>query len=544
MSKYTIGIDFGTLSARAVLIELDSGYEVSSKEFAYPHAVMTYEDFGEYSGKDSALQHPQDYLDAVSYTVNGVISESKVDASDIIGIGIDFTASTIMPILSDGTPMCFHEKYKDNPHAYVKLWKHHGANSEAEEITNTAIECSEEWINDYGGKISSEWLFPKMLETLRCSPELFKETDRFIEAGEWVVSQLIGKEIRSACMAGFKGQWDKTAGYPSNKFWAKFGNDFSNIIGTKVSENVLPAGDNAGKLCEYGCKLTGLTDNTVVAVPLIDAHAALPASGIVKPGKLMIIVGTSCCHILISDKNVKIPGICGKVEDGVIPGYVAYEAGQCCAGDMFACFVENYIPERYTREATEKGMDIFRFITEKAAQLKVGENRLIALDWWNGNRSPYVDYELSGALVGLTLSTTPEQIFRALLESCAYGTKAIVDCFEKGGIEISEIYASGGITKKNTLLMQIFADVLGKPIKTTSGNPSGARGSAILACAAAGYYDTLEEAATKLCEKYDTEYLPDKDNHILYQKLYEEYHTLAEYFAVSGNNVMKKLKNI
>lgn len=544
MKKYVIGIDYGTLSARAILVDIDNGNEIASSEYIYPHAVMTYNDFGVISSKDTSLQHPGDYLEALSYTVRDIIAQSKADTKDILGIGIDFTSSTVMPILADGTPMCLIDKYRNDPHAYVKLWKHHGANAEAEEMTQAAIKCGENWLSDYGGKVSSEWMFPKFLETMRCSPELFKDTERFIEAGEWIVMQLTGKETHSSNMVGYKSQWSSVNGYPSKRFFAEFGEEFENIIGTKISENILPAGSKAGEICESGSSLCGLAIGTSVAVPLIDAHASLPGSGIVDSGKLMLIIGTSCCHIILSDKDSNIDGICAKVYDGIIPGFYAYEAGQSCCGDLFDCFIRNYVPGRYTDEAKEKGIGIFDLMTEKASKLKVGENRLIALDWWNGNRSPYADFDLSGMIVGLTLSTKPEHIFRALLESIVFGTKVIVDNFEKGGIEVLEICASGGIAKKNQLLMQIFADVLGKSIRVSMEDQSGAKGSAVLASYACGYYDTIGEAAQRICSDKDIIYTPNRENHNKYLKLYREYVVLSEYFACSGNDVMKKLKNI
>lgn len=544
MKKYVIGIDYGTLSARAVLIELDSGCEIAESVYEYPHAVMTYADFGISTNADTALQHPSDYIDALSFTVREITEKASVDAKDILGIGIDFTSSTIMPVLSDGTPMCLIEKYKNNPHAYVKLWKHHGANKEADDMTQAAIKCNQSWLSDFGGKVSSEWMLPKILETKRNSAELYNETCRFIEAGEWVATTLTGSDFRSSCMAGYKTQWIKDKGYPSKGFFAEFGEDFSDIIGTKISENVLPTGSKAGEVCERGNKLCGLAEGTAVSVPIIDAHATLPGSGVVESGKLMLIVGTSCCHIILSEKDRKIDGIFGKVLDGVIPGYYAYEAGQSCVGDMFDHFIKNYVPEKYSVEAREAGINLFDLLTERASRLEVGENKLLALDWWTGNRSPYSDFDLSGVIVGLTLSTKSEDIFRALLESCAFGTKVIVDNFEKSGIEVNELYACGGIAKKNPLFMQIMADVLGKSVRVTGEEQAAAKGSAILAAYACGYYNTIKDAANKMCNSKDTIFTPVSSHHEKYKLLYEEYRTLSEYFARSGNNVMKKLKNL
>ena len=329
MKKYSIGVDYGTLSARAALIDLSNGAEVCVCEYAYPHAILCGRDISNDTSAESLamqLQHPADYLEALEHTVKKVVSDSGISPKDVVGIGFDFTACTMLPITGDGTPLCFLEKYKNEPNAYVKLWKHHGAQAEADEITALAKKEGEEWLDIYGGKVSSEWLFPKIYETLHKAPEVFDDTYRFIEAGDWIVLMLTGEESHSSCMAGYKGLWNKENGYPKNSFWAKLDMRLSDIVGTKVSENVLPTGTKAGVLCRRGAELTGLLENTAVAVPIIDAHAALPAAGITTAGKLMVIIGTSSCHIVMSENAGNVPDICGSVKDGVIAGLCAHEA--------------------------------------------------------------------------------------------------------------------------------------------------------------------------------------------------------------------------
>ncbi len=544
MKKYSIGVDFGTLSARAALIDLENGTEVNVSEYVYPHAIFNGNDISGNNSTDSLamqLQHPRDYLNALEHTVKNVVSESRISPQAVIGIGFDFTACTMLPIASDGTPLCFLEKHKNEPHAYVKLWKHHGAQAQADEITRLAKENGQKWLDIYGGKVSSEWLFPKIYETLCKAPEVYEDAHRFIEAGDWITLTLTGCESHSSCMAGYKGLWNKENGYPDNEFWAKLDKRMSDIIGTKVSESILPTGTKAGNLNAFGANFLGLCENTSVAVPIIDAHAALPAAGITESGKLMLILGTSSCHIILSENGGNVPNICGSVKDGVIAGLTAHEAGQVCVGDSFDWFVKNCVPESYTVEACEKNISIFSLLNSKAEKLSVGQNGVIALDWFNGNRTPYSDSDLSGLILGLTLHTKPEDIYRAILESTAFGTKAIVDLYEENGVAVDEVYAAGGISRKNSFLMQIYADVLGKKINVTSSSQAAAKGSAIFASVAGGYFENASQAAKILADGIEKTYEPNPANTQKYKKLYESYLSLSEHFAKSCD-IMKALK--
>ncbi len=545
MKKYSIGIDYGTLSARALLVDMTTGAEVAVSEFAYPHAVIEGKFLdGSDLEKTTALQHPQDYLDALKNTLTDIIAKSGISTDEVAGIGLDFTSCTVLPVTEDGTPLCFLDEFKNNPQAYVKLWKHHSAQPEADEITALAEAENAKWLDTYGKKVSSEWIFPKIYETLHKAPEVYEKAFRFVEAADWLTWQMTGIETHSSCMAGYKGLWNKAESYPSNEFWGKLDSRLGNIIGTKISENVLPTGTKLGEINESGSKLTGLSTGTAVAVPIIDAHAALPAAGIVDGRKLMMIIGTSTCHIVMSEKDNPVDGICGSVTDGIIPGLVAYEAGQACVGDSFDWFIKNCVPESYATDAKAQGKNIFAYVTEKAEALNVGESGILALDWWNGNRTPLADYDLTGMILGLTLQTKPEEIFRGIIESTAFGTKAIVDLYENNGVEINEVYAAGGISQKNALLMQIYADVLGKEIKIASSTQAGAKGSAIFASVAGGYFDTVQKAADVIADKCEITYTPNPEDTKKYEKIYREYVELTDYFGRGGNDVLKRLRNI
>ena len=544
MKKYTIGLDYGTLSARAVLVDVTTGEEKATSVFEYPHGVMDKAmPDGTALPDDFALQHPGDYLDALLHIVNGIMKESGVSPEEIGGIGVDFTASTVMPVYENGEPLCFADKYKNEPHAYVKLWKHHAAQPQAERFLSVAKERGEKWIGRYGNQISSEWLFPKVLEILEERPDIYNEAERFTEAGDWLVQMLTGEEKHSSCQAGYKAFYSKKELYPDNEYMKAVNPLLDGIVGTKVSEKVIPAGSRAGVLSEKGALLTGLIPGIPVAAASIDAHAALPAAGITGPGKMLMIIGTSTCHIMMADEMKIVPGISGVVEDGVCEGYYGYEAGQAAVGDIFDWFVKNCVPYAYTKEAEEKGIGIHKLLREKAQNKKVGESGIIALDWWNGNRSILSDSELSGLILGMKLTTAPEDIYRALIEATAFGTRKIIETFREHGVRIDKLCAAGGIAKKDDMTMQIYADVTGMPIEVAKSLQGCALGSAMFAAVAGGMCNSLDEAAKTMSGIEEKKYIPIEENVKAYDKLYEEYTLLHDYFG-KNEMLMHRLKKI
>ena len=541
MSRYVIGIDYGTLSGRCVLVDVNSGEEIAESVLNYAHAVMDETlPNGEKLPSSFALQHPEDYLDVLRTTVPDVLSKAGVGAEDIIGLGIDFTACTVLPMDEKGTPLCMKDEFKDNKHSYVKLWKHHAAQPEADEINELAAKRGEPWLPIYGGKVSCEWALPKILETLRKAPEVYDNTYRFIEAADWLSLMLTGEETHSAPFAGYKGLWNAETGYPSNDFMTALDPRLDGIVGTKLSEKVLGMDKKAGYINESGAALTGLNIGTPVSLPMIDAHAAMPALNITDDGDLMLIVGTSSCHILNSKEVKSVEGICGYVKDGVVPGLYTYEAGQAGVGDIFDWFVKNCVPAGYAEEAREKGISIHKLLREKASKLSVGESGLLALDWWNGNRSVLVNSNLTGMILGMTLGTKPEEIYRALIEATAFGLKVIVEQYENSGISINSICAAGGIAQKDEMMMQIYADVLDREIRIAGSAQAGALGSAIYASVAAGAYADLKAAAEKLSKPDAKTYAPIAENAMAYKRLYGEYKTLHDYFG-KENKVMERL---
>lgn len=548
INKYAIGVDFGTESGRAVLIDVGDGHEIATSVHRYTNSVIDEKLPGTNIRlePDWALQDPNDYLDVFKNTIPAVVKEGKIDPQDVIGIGIDFTACTMLPTKKDGTPLCFIPEWRNNPHSWVKLWKHHAAQPEANRLNEIARERGFTFLSRYGEKISSEWFFPKVWQILNEAPEVYKAADRFIEAADWVVWQLTGVETRNNCTAGYKAIWSKREGFPPKEFFAALDPRLENVIDEKMNRKMAFLGDRAGGLTAEAAQWAGLKPGTAVAVANVDAHVSVPASAVVDPGSMVIIMGTSNCHMLLGRKEYVVPGMCGHVEDGIMPGYFGYEAGQSCVGDHFAWFVENCVPAAYQKEAEDRNIDIHTLLEEKASKLKPGESGLLALDWWNGNRSVLVDVDLTGLLIGQTLATKPEEIYRALIEATAYGTRKIIDTFEANGVPVNEIVGTGGLPDRNHLLMQIYADVTGKEVKVAASKQTPALGSAMFGAVAAGKaaggYDTIYEATKVMAHQRAEKYQPDPVHKKIYDRIYAEYAVLHDYFGRGENDVMKRLK--
>ncbi len=550
-TKFVVGIDFGTESGRAVLIDIATGQEVASAVSIYAHGVIDEQLPGTdiILEPDWAAQDPNDYLVVLQQTLSAIVKQSGVDPADIIGIGLDFTSSTIMPTLSDGTPLCFLPQWRTNPHAWVKLWKHHAAQPEANKMTEIAHDLDYTFLDRYGGKVSSEWFFPKLWQILDEAPDVYEAADRIIEAGDWLVWQLIGQEKRSASMAGYKAFWSKREGYPPNEYFKALDPRLEHVIDEKMSRDLYPLGAGLGGLTEQAAVWTGLKAGTIVTTVHIDAHMSAVAAAITeKPGRMVIIMGTSNCHHILGNEERVIPGICGYVEDGVVAGFLGYEAGQTSMGDQFAWFVKNCVPAAYEQEARARGLSTHKLLEEKATRLKPGESGLIALDWWNGNRSVLVDMDLTGMLLGATLATKPEEIYRALLESTAYGTRVIIEHFEAHEVPVNDIVAIGGLPGRNKLLMQIFADVTGRSLNVAGTEQGGALAAAMHAAVAVGPemggYESIAEATKHMTRLSDQVYHPLPEHKQVYDQLYAEYLTLHDYFGRGGNDVMKRLKKI
>ena len=547
--RFTLGIDYGTESARALLVDVATGDEVATAVYEYSNGVITeaLPDGGpELPAHDWALQDPEDYLRALDATVAACLKEAGAGGDQVIGIATDFTACTMLPTKADGTPLCTLDAFRAEPNAWVKLWKHHAAQPEADRINQTARRMGEGWLERYGGKISSEWFFPKALQILDESPEVYHAADRLIEAADWIIWQLSGNETRNLCTAGYKAIWSKRDGFPRRAFFEALHPDFAGVIDDKMSRDILALGGRAGGLTDEMADRLGLAPGTAVAAGNVDAHVAVPACTVTGAGKMVMIMGTSICHMVCGQEEKHVPGQCGVVEDGILPGLYGFEAGQSAVGDIFAWFVRSCVPAAYEAEAEDRNMSVHDLLTERAAAYRPAETGLLALDWWNGNRSVLVDADLTGLMLGMHLGTKPEEMYRAIIEATAFGTYKIIRTFESRGVAVDEIYCCGGLPERNDLLMQIYSDVTGREFKIARSAQTCALGSAMHAAVAAGEagggYDTIEDAAARMAGIRDRLYKPNHAAHEVYEKLYAEYNTLHEYFGRGAGDVMKRLK--
>jgi L-ribulokinase len=546
--KYVIGIDFGTESGRIVVVRVRDGEEMGAAVVPYPDGVLDENLPG--GGKlepDSALQNPRDYYLVLEKGVPRALKEAGIKADEVIAVGSDFTSCTVFATARDGTPLCLIPEYRREPLAWPILWKHHAAQPEADRITEIGRERHEEFIRIYGDKYSSEWFFAKILQVLNDNPELYEAADRFIEGTDWIVWQLTGAEKRNNSTAGYKAMWVKGVGFPSRDFFRAVHPRLENVIQEKVGTDFYPLGTRAGGLTAHWAGAMGLREGIPVSMGVADGHVAIPATTVTKPGSLSMVMGTSLVQMLMGSERRIVKGICGVVEDGIVPGFWGYEAGQYAGGDMFAWFFDHVVPASLKNQARKLNLPFATLLEKRAGSLRPGESGLVALDWWNGNRSVLVDADLTGLLLGATLATPPEAIFRALIEAAAFGTRQIIEAFEAQGLHTKDVVACGGLPARNKLLMQIFADVMGREIRVAKHPQTcSALGAAIHAAAAAGRqaggYESIPEAAEHMAHLQSETYRPRPENRKVYNRLFKEFQTLHDYFGRAGNDVMKRLK--
>ena len=534
MKRYALGLDYGTASVRALAVDCATGEEVAEAVFEYPHGTLS----ETLPGSDSklppefALQHPRDYIDGAIAVIRKVLE--TIGDGEVVGIGVDFTACTVLPVRADGTPLCETEPFRDNPHAWVKLWKHHAAQPQADRVSELARRRGEKFLEYYSGVVSSEWLLPKCWETLQEAPEVYAAADLFIEAGDWIVQRMTGSFSRNACAAGYKGLWSEELGNPSEEFLAALDPALAGL-NQKLIDRIVPAGREAGTLCESFAARCGLKAGTPVSAAIIDAHSGVPGMGVSGAGPLCMIMGTSACHMLPAEELRLFDGYAGVVKDGILPGLYGYESGQAAVGDIYGWFGKDFmgvpLPE----------------IGKKAEALAPGESGLVALDWMNGNRSVLMDAGLSGAIAGLTLASRPEEVYRALVEATAFGTKIIVDSYLENQVPVTELVACGGLARFD-FIMQTFADVLELPVKIAASGQAVALGSAIFGAVAAGGarggFDTMGEAIEKMTRPCTRTFVPDPGASATYRELFAIYRRCHDFFGREEPQLMRKLKQI
>ena len=553
IGKLALGLDFGTNSVRALLVDVSDGKEIAT-------AIYEYE-----SGQDGiildpsdpnlARQNPADYVSGIEVTIKAVISQAKkvndnFDPTQIMGIGVDTTGSTPLPVDKQGFPLNNIDEFKDNPNAYAWLWKDHTGHAEAAKITDLAARKHPEYLAKCGGIYSSEWFFSKILHCLRTDPEVFEAAYSWVECCDYIPAILTGTTDplimkRSRCAAGHKAMFNEEwGGLPSKSFLTELDSRMGELR-DRLYEQTYTADVAVGGLTREWAERLGLTPGIPVAVGAFDAHLGAVGAG-VFPGKLVKIIGTSTCDVTVwpsGEHLADIPGLCGIVDGSVLPGCYGLEAGQSAVGDIFNWFV-NVIQPGGCNEGSHE------VLSEKAARLKPAQSGLIALDWNNGNRTVLVDQRLTGLLVGQTLHTRPEEIYRALIEATAFGALTIINRFEDYGVKVSEVINCGGIAEKNPLIMQIYADVTGREMKIARSAQTCALGSAMAGAVAAGEnrggFGDFAKAQTAICGIKDTIYHPNSDNHNIYRELYRLYSQLHDAFGTEAwqgqmFNVMKDL---
>jgi L-ribulokinase len=549
-NQYTIGLDYGTNTVRCLIVNVANGAEVGTAVWTYSHGTA-----GVILSRDPNLarQHPADYIKGAEVTIKQALAAARKSVKgfkpdQVIGIGVDTTGSTPMPVDADGQPLVYQEKFAKNPAALAWLWKDHTGVAEAAEITALAKKMRPQYLAKCGGIYSSEWFFSKVLHCLRTAPEVFNAAYSWIELSDFVPADLTGtlapdKFIAGVCAAGHKAMWNaKWGGYPDEKFLGKLHPKLA-ALRSRLTPRVHTIDRAVGGLTPAWAKKTGLAAGIPVAVGAFDCHLGAVGTG-VTPGTLVKIIGTSTCDISVQKNTAKladIPGVCGIVDGSVLPGYFGIEAGQSAVGDIFNWWV-NYI-QPHGEKLSHKKLD------EEAMKLQPGESGLLALDWNNGNRTILVDQRLTGLLLGQTLYTNPVEVYRALIEATAFGALTIINRIEEYGVKISQVVNCGGIAEKSAITMQIYADVTGRPMKISRSAQTCALGSAIAAAVIAGAHKDYAAAQKKMTGLKPKIYRPNPKAHAVYKELYPLYRTLHDAFgtkAWSGNlfGVMKQLIDI
>lgn len=526
-SPVALGLDFGTESARAVLVDT-AGNELGIGSHSYRHRQIT----TTLPGSDIplpdqyALQAPKDWVESAAAATREAFTKSGIDASRVVGIGVDFTSCTMLPTRRDGTPLCDVEAFAGQPLAWPKLWKHHGAISQTDRLNEIARERNESFMARYGGTIGLEWFFPKVLETIEEAPEVADQVDVWLEAGDWFVWQLVGCDAeslpRSTCQAGYKALWSSDDGYGSIEYFQAVHPGLAEAVATKMPGKLLSPGELAGTLCDSMAEKLGLSPGIAVAAATIDAHAAVPGVGAADPGVMVMVLGTSSCHMLNATDGKPVDGVAGIVDGGILPGMFGYETGQAAVGDAFAWLLKLL------------NLDSFDQLGRDAMSLPPGSHGVACIDWMNGCRTPLMDGNVKGAFIGLSLGTTPAHLYRSLLEASAFGVRWIVDVLRDGGIPVQTFVATGGLPHHNPDVVQVYADVLGYPIEVHPSQQGPAIGAAVLGMVAAGNeksgFTSVSEAATAMAAVPDVEkrlVRPNQEHIAIYQELYGRYRELA-----------------
>ena len=530
----TIGVDFGTESGRVLVLELDSGEELAVHVVPYAHGVIDRRLLGtdEPLPDDWALQHPGDWTDVIEQGVPAALAQAGVSPKRVAGLGVDFTSCTVLPADADGVPLCLTPRWQGRRHAWPKLWKHHAAQRVADRLNQVAVERAEPFLERYGGRISSEWYFPKLIEIWDEDREVYDACDVFLEATDWIVWWLTGRLVRQSTTAGYKAMWSPTEGLPPAAYFAAAFPGFEHPA-QKLGTRFAPLGTRAGALRPELAAELGLPGTVAVAVGNVDSFVSVPGAGVERPRTFVMVIGTSICDMVVDPTEVRLPGITGVARDGILPGLYGYEAGQAAVGDMLAWFV-----------STLGAGDGYERFEAQANDVGPGSSGLVALDWFNGNRTILADADLTGSIVGLTLQTTPAEIYRALLESIAFGNRRIMDNFTEHGLGLDRIVACGGIAERSPLLMQIIADVSGREVDVPDSREVPARGAALFGAVAAGAFAEIGAAVQRTRPATARTFTPDPGAGAVYDRVYRIFAELHDLLGRERPELLHELKYI
>jgi L-ribulokinase len=535
--KFSIGVDYGTNSVRALVVDTADGEEIASAVYNYPSGSAGV--LLDASDPNLARQNPADYIDGFDTSVKRAVAAAKrkpgFRPENVVGIGVDTTGSTPIPVDRQGKPLAMQRKFQKNLAAHAWLWKDHTGHAEAAEITDKASRHPDRYLSKCGGTYSSEWYWSKLLHCKRTAPQVFAAAYSWVELADFMPGYITGNTDphtmqRGICAAGHKAMYsDTSGGLPESRFLASLDKELA-LVRERYAAQAVPSSETAGHLTAAVAKKVGLPTGIPVAVGAFDAHMGAVGAGI-KPGTLVKIIGTSTCDMMVApmDRELPdVPGLCGIVPGSIIPGMYGLEAGQSAVGDIFNWFVSNLAPARYTAKG-----DPHVNLTREAEKLRPGESGLLALDWNNGNRTILVDPLLSGLLVGQTLHTTAPEIYRALVEATAFGALTIINRFEEYGISVEEVINCGGIAEKNPFVMQLYADVCNRPMKVSRSAQTCALGAAIFGAVVGGVYGRVEQAQKKMTGVKPQVYRPNKANATIYAELYFHYRQLHDAFGTT-----------
>ncbi len=547
MKRYTIGLDYGSLSGRAVLAEVATGQVVAEAVYAYPHGAMdTCLPDGTPLETGWVLQDPADFSAVLRETIPKILQISGIAPCQVAGIGVDFTSSTVIPVDENLVPLAKLPEFSGRPHAWTKMWKHNAAQPQAEELSKAARDLGLDYPDRYGGAIPYQSLLPKVVQVFREDREVYDRAACFLEAGDYITSLLAGHPTVSSAMAAARAVWSPE-GYPDPAFFKLLDPGLADLPAGKLGARFPDCryaypGEPVGYLCESMAESLGLPAGIPISAAQMDGYAAMPGIGVTQPGQVMLVMGTSTAVMLLGERRKNVEGITACVPDTYYPGFYGYASGQSSVGDSFAWFVDNCVPEGYCAAARARGISLHQYLTELAAPLEPGETGLVALDWLGGNKSCLANSGLSGLILGLNLKTRPEHIYRALQEATAFGCRVILDAYEGAGVSVRGVVACGGIAGKNPLLMQMYADILGRELEVSTCAQAPALGSAIYAAAAAGCYPDIFSAVAAMGAKERLRYTPDPARKAAYDGLYRIYLHLHDHFGRENPDIMEQLR--